>query len=177
MPEKNVVLGIDVGSREYGYAVFKYGNYDHGRVVSLKGHKTTEEKCAAISKRLSTVILREQPCMIVWRRLIRPYQGTLRLQALENAMFLLAAHNRIPTKRYAASTIKQTCSPCQKQQTKNDICVHLSRLYPSLHQHLHPYTASASPKWKYWIHLFNAVAVVHTHQQHAKQRQQLHEHV
>ena len=171
MQQKNrTILGIDVHSREYGYAVFEGNSFSYGEVKLIKSHKTTKDKCNLIHKQLATVILREQPSLILWEQLTLPYQRTPRLQAILNTILLIAIRNRIQFQSYSPSEVKGVCTAPGQEPTRQNMCRYLANHYPYLKERLQPYEPNRDNGWKYWLHLFNAIAVVHTHLERTKHK-------
>ena len=169
MQPNQTILGIDIHSREYGYAVFESESYSYGAVKSLRGCATTQDKCDSIYKQLETIIQREQPHMLVWEQPTPPYQLTEKLQALQRAIMLVAAENKTPYKLYQPIQVREICSATGQRPTRQNMCQNLACVYPCLEDNLH--SREKKSTWRYWLHLFNAVAVVHTHLEKSKYQQ------
>lgn len=168
MPRRQVILGVNPGTREFGYAIVKHGHYRQGGVVTIKHHKAVEKKKAALSKNLTLIILREQPQLIVWPDLSDSNLHSEGVRALQDALIILAVRNRIPSYKHPASTIRMNCVEQGQTTTRENLCKHLAEVYPELQRHLHAYEPYNNPKWKYWFHLFNAVGAIHTHLEQRK---------
>jgi Holliday junction resolvasome RuvABC endonuclease subunit len=163
MSRNQTILGIDINTREYGIALFEGDNLEFAEVKSLKNHKTTDDKCQALHNHLSRIVLREQPALIVYKHVNKPYQETGCRKALFNTLLLVAVKNKIMVKTYQSLQVRETCVGPGDRPTRKNMCEHLARTYPSLQARLKEYWKYKNTSWRYWSHLFNAVAAVHTY--------------
>lgn len=156
-------MGISLGLQEYGYALFRNTEYCEGQVKSLKKHIDVEAKCQAFEEQVDRIIEQELPTQIVWEKPTHSHQQTKRFRALEQTLLRLVRKHKFLNKNYTGDAVKAICSGRGQKPNRENLCRHLATVYPALAVDLRPYQAGNGHGWKYWLHLFNAVGVVHTH--------------
>ena len=161
MPQrKPTILAIDPGLRHLGYAVLAGRRLVDSGVLSLR-RVPPRRKFATIRESFRAWIRAYRPRTLVLEAVPkRPLDNLAGLPALGRLLQRLARRNKLQFAKYSATTVR-----CRvvgngwagKRETAEAICAR----FPELRVHL-----THDRKWKerYWLNMFDAVALALHHQ-------------
>src|SRR5262245_34700838 len=156
------ILAIDPGLRDLGYAVLAGRRLIARDVIALRGLPKTQRLQEA-KDRIAALTKAHCPRAIVVERTYRhPVPWLNDLHRVTRAARRLAARRQIAFATYAPQTVRQSVAG-HGWAKKSEAAVAMAHRFPQLRVYL-----TQDKRWKerFWLNMFDAVALAVHHQQH-----------
>ena len=150
-----IVLAIDPGTREFGFAVFKGKDLDDSGVKSLRRSGSQHSRLAVLARVFTELIEKNKPRMLALEKNSFDHIGqNQNLMKAIGKMRSIAKRRGIPTFEFAANTIKKIVAG-DACASKNTIAQVICARYPHLKANVgHRY----SWQERYYLNMFDAIA-------------------
>lgn len=161
MPRRNqVILAIDPGTREFGYAILAGRRLLAHGAVSLRAH-ARGQRLEAIRRRIRSLATTHAPSTIVVEKTYRhPVPWLDLLDGITRCARAIARRRRLGFATYAPQAVRQTVVGNGKA-TKAEAAIAVAHRLPQLRIYL---TQDRRWKERLWRNMFDAVALALHHQ-------------
>ena len=161
MPHRNrTILAFDPGLRDLGFAVLAGRRLVARDVIALRSFPK-DQRLEEARNRIVALVLTHRPRAIVVEKTYRhPVPWLNELHRITLSAKRLATKRRIAFATYAPQAVRQDIAGNGKAK-KPEVAIAVAHRFPSLHVYL---TQDRRWKEKFWLNMFDAVALALHHQ-------------
>jgi hypothetical protein len=168
MHTRSTLLSASAGRHRMGYAIFREGRLIYHGLTELRRFHTERELKDTVDRFLTKVTSRFQVEEVAVRGLIEQQQENVLLLAVFDQIVANCARDHVPLTLYAGRYVNQQfCEPGQRPTKEKMIQAILGR-YPHFKA---KYRSDRDWNGRYYIHLFQAVAVGAVHIKEQKENE------